>query len=141
MSTEAYEIQLVPSETDWDYHACLLATITGLPRLEVYNKFPEKLQKLDGWRGSYFGEAARALGFNTNPRFIKFDPLTPWPCILRVQVPDAWGWKGKWWALVYNQGVVYNVNGHPAETQYQHWLEDNPGCRITSMLQIWISDL
>jgi hypothetical protein len=141
MSTQSYEIELVRSETDSDYHISMLATVTGLPKQEIWEKLPEHLKKANSWRGSSFGEVARLLGYNTNLRFIKFDPETPWPCILRVQVPDEWGWKGKWWALVYNQKVVYDVHNRPALRYIEHWLDEHPGCRITSMLQVWISDL
>jgi len=140
MSTQAYEIELVCSETDSDYHLALLATITGLEKQEIFGKLPAELTRAKSWRGRSFIEAACAVGFNVNPRFIKFDPATPWPCIMRVHVPDAWGWKGCWWALVYNQGIVYDVStGNPHSLEW--WQRHYPGCRITSMLQIWISDL
>ncbi|RSK50087.1 hypothetical protein [Hymenobacter rigui] len=140
MSAQPYEIELVASETDTDYHESLLATITGLPKAEIREKLPQDLSGGGGWRGSSFPRVARLLGFNVNPRFIKFDPATPWPCILRVQVPEHWGWKGKWWAVVYNQGTVY-LPDQGVRGSLNQFLSLYPGCRVTSMLQIWISDL
>jgi hypothetical protein len=144
MSTEHYEIELVRSETEHDYHVSMLATITGISKEEIYERLPATLTRAKSWRGRNFIEAARGLGFNVNPRFIKFDPATPWPCILRVQVPDAWDWKGCWWALVYNQGYVYNGAGGEDDwhcCSLKNFLAANPGCRITSMLQIWMPSL
>ncbi|RSK29861.1 hypothetical protein [Hymenobacter metallilatus] len=140
MSAQPYEIELVASETDTDYHEALLATITGLPKAEIREKLPEPLRQAKGWRGSSFGEVARLLGYNTTPRFVKWDPATPWPCILRVKVPEHWGWKGCWWALVYNQSEVYDVARNQSYS-LEHWQRIYPACRVTSMLQIWISDL
>ncbi|WP_426491085.1 hypothetical protein [Hymenobacter sp. 102] len=140
MSAQPYEIELVASETDTDYYEALLATITGLPKAEIREKLPQDLSGGGGWRGSSFPQVARLLGYNTTPRFVKFDPATPWPCILRVQVPEHWGWKGKWWALGYNQGRVYDVASGD-HYSFKNWQLAYADCRVTSMLQIWISDL
>lgn len=143
MSTQPYELELVAATDSLDYRACFMATLTGLPKEEVAERLPQ-LINMNSWGGRHFVEAAGLLGYNTNPRFVKFAPETPWPCVLRVQVPDAWGWKGKWWALIYNQGRVYNVSGFNDEwheCSFANFKTAYQDCRITSMLQVWISDL
>jgi hypothetical protein len=134
MSRPAYEIELVASYGD-DYQESLLATVTGLPKHEIWERLPEHLKKPGGWRGQSFIEVARLLGYNCNRQFIPFDARTPWPCILRIQVPYM---KSNWWALAYANGAVYD----PWQESIV-WLDDfvrfNPEHRITSMLQIWIS--
>jgi hypothetical protein len=131
--SKAYEIELVVSHGA-DYTESLLATLTGLPKHEIWERLPEHLKERGSWRGSSFVEVARLLGYNCNKQFIRFDACTPWPCILRCQVPWL---KSKWWALVYANGAVYD----PWQ-QSVTWLDDfvrfNPEASITSMLQIWI---
>ena len=131
--TQPYEIELVASGPD-DYHVSLLATITGLPKIEIAERLPEHLREREGWRGQSFVEVARLLRYNCNRQFIPFDARTPWPCILRAQLPWL---KSNWWSLIYNQGAVYDPwNG------WVQWFDDfvrnNPEAHITSMLQIWI---
>jgi hypothetical protein len=131
--SKAYEIELVVSHGG-DYSESLLATVTGLPKHEIWKRLPEHLKKLGGWRGSSFVEVARLLGYNCNRQFIPFNARTTWPCILRCQLPHI---KNGWWALAYANGAVYN----PSDSSVV-WLDDfirwNPEVRITSMLQIWI---
>ncbi len=144
MSEQPYEIELVRCKGE-DWVESMLATITGLTKKEIRRKLPAEMQKPGGWRGSWFPRAARLLGFSTTDKFRKWDAGTPWPCVMRVQVPEAWGWKGRWWALIYNQGLVYSVNAHqyvpstPGVSTLAEWQEMFPGCRVTSMLQIWMS--
>ena len=143
-SEQPYEIELVKCNGQ-DWAESMLATITGLSKKEVRAKFTPDMRKRGGWRGSYFPQIARLLGFSTTDKFRKWDPGTPWPCIMRVKVPEAWGWKGRWLALVYNQGLVYSVMGHrciprmPGVSTLAEWQEAHPDCRVTSMLQIWMS--
>lgn len=133
-----YEIELVASTSEHDWHEAQLATLTGLSKAEVYEAMPAEYRGKDSFRSRGYIDCARALGFNTNQRFIKWDPKTPWPCIMRVQVPDEWGWKGRWWSLIYHDGMVYDVSCPPHERCFQLWQRDNPGCRVTSMLQVWM---
>jgi hypothetical protein len=137
--SQPYEIELVASQSEHDWHESMLATLTGLPKEEVYERLPEKYRKPGKWGGQGYVHSARALGYNCNPRFLKFDPATPWPCVLRVQVPDSWGWKGCWWALIYHQGEVYDVADGGHTQTLTNWQSEYPDCRITSMLQVWMS--
>ena len=151
MSEQPYEIELVEFDPDSLYacerHLVTYATLTGLDRDEIWQRWPEALRKDGGWGGRKHVEAALALGFNTNPKFKKFDPETPWPCILRVQVPKHWGWKGCWWRLIYHQGQVYNPTSADSDPNCSGWsmlsIKEFEArykmCRITSMLQVWMS--
>lgn len=134
MSREPYEIELVASHGG-DYLESLLATVTGLPKAEIWARLPEHLQKPGGWRGSSFVEVAQLLRYNCNRQFKPFDARTPWPCILRCQSPSI---KSGWWALAYANGAVYD----PWRESIT-WLDDfvrfYPEVKITSMLQIWIA--
>lgn len=135
MSSQPYEIELVASTRADDYQVALLATITGLPKSEITEQLPAHLRTKGGWRGQSFIEMARLLKYNCNRQFKPFDTRTPWPCILRCQVPSL---KTGWWALIYNQGLVYDP-----WNEWVQWFDDfirnEPEVRITSMLQIWIS--
>lgn len=138
---EPYEIEFVRARSHCDSREAMFATLTGLSKAEIGTRWPAHLLK-DSWPGRNFIEAARSLGFNCNPRFVPFKKDTPWPCVLRIQVPGSWGWgKGNWWALLYHQGKVMDVltrdgwGGMPLkrfEKEYRM-------CRITSMLQVWMS--
>ncbi len=137
MSIKPYEIELVTASSEWDFHESLLATITGLPKSEIWAKLPEHLQKANSWRGHSFIEVARLLGYNCNRRFVEFDAKTPWPCILRCQTPDI---KNGWWALAYANGQVYDVYGRPHAQWFDDFMRRYPELKITSMLQIWVSE-
>jgi hypothetical protein len=134
--SQAYEIELVTSNGH-DYWESLFATLTGLDKVEVWNRLPANIREARSWGGANFVQAARALGFNCNPRFIKFDPATPWPCILRCKPVDK---ECRWWySRVYHQGSVYQVGGQrPLIQKLEYFLRDNPQFRITSMLQVWM---
>lgn len=133
---QSYEIELVPMASEHDWHESQLATLTGLPKQEVSERLPEKYRKVGSWGGQGYVQCARALGYNCNLRFIKFDPTTPWPCIMRVQSPEI---KNGWWALIYHQGQVYDVAWPPHRQPLAAWQAAHPDCRITSMLQVWMS--
>jgi hypothetical protein len=147
MTTEPYEIEMVLSEPEdsdvaygeVDFLLALMATVTGLSKVEIMSRLPAEYTKVGSWGGQGFVKMARLLGYDANPKFRKFDPLTTWPCILRVKVPSCWGWKGKWWALVYNQGTVYNVAYPGWQGSLARFQKLYRQCRITSMLQVWIS--
>lgn len=137
MTTQAYEIELVTASSQHDFHESLLATITGLPKHEIFERLPEHLQVANSWRGHSFVEVARLLGYNCNRRFIEFDAKTPWPCILRCQVPTI---KNGWWALAYANGKVYSVYEWPHVQWFDDFMRYNPELKITSMLQIWMGE-
>jgi hypothetical protein len=138
MSEQPYEIDLVKCETDdgTDWHESQLATLTGLPKEEIRRRIPKEYWGKKRWRSRGYIDCARAMGFNCNPRFIKWDATTPWPCIMRVQTPEI---KNGWWSLIYNQGIVYDVWNWPHMRELSRWQAEHPECRITSMLQIWMS--
>lgn len=83
MASLPYEIELVPSKTNNDYLLALMATVTGLPKHEIFEYLPPALQIPHGWSGTSFIDVVRLLGYNCTRRFIPFDARTPWPCLLR----------------------------------------------------------
>jgi len=89
--------------------------------------------KQGGWRGKDFINLFNVLGFNCNHRFIKFDPKTEHPCLMRSKIFNV---SSFWEVCVYYNGICY-VPGHGKYTldEYQDTFKD---LKITSMLQVWI---
>lgn len=158
MSTPKYEIEHVgPVEPEREC-AALIAMLTGLDCDEVWSRLPERLQKNCGWYGRDFVATFQQLGYDCSPRFIKFDPDTKYPCLLRFgPSPRGLVWRRNrkrretgdptaqlterekhWWSgWVYYDGLVY-------EPRYEGpWLFHTmpKDVRVTSMLQVWLSDL
>lgn len=158
MLSQKYEVEHVQATEPEKECAALIAMLTGLPLEEVWAKLPARLQKHCGWYSRDFSDTFRRLGYDCSPRFIKFDPDTKYPCLLRFG-PTARGlvwrraWKRRetgdptaqlterekhWWNVwVYYDGLVY-------EPRYSGpWLFHtmDKGVRPTSMMQVWISDL
>lgn len=115
----------------------LFSTLTGLDPQDISPHMKDR------FRGSDFIRIFRELGYNTNPRFCKFDPDTPYPIVLRCKEKQ----ESSWYCLVYHQRKIYNpwsnevislddrskvrkMNGKYFITFY--------GLKITSMLQVWI---
>lgn len=134
MSEQPYEIEMVRS-CGWDYWESMYATLTGLPKHEVWEKWPDSLRLAGSWGGQDFVRAARALGFNCNVRWVKFDPETPWPCILRLQDTTL---KSGWRSRLHHQGNVYHVDSGIIQP-LEKFLFNCQHLRITSMLQVWMS--
>lgn len=158
MLSEKYEIEHVQVAEPEKACAAMVAMLTGLPLDEVWAKLPARLRKNDGWYSRDFIDTFRGLGYDCSPRFVKFDPDTRYPCLLRFG-PTARGlvWRRArkrretgdpeaqlterekhWWNVwVYYDGLVY-------EPRYTGpWLFHTMGkdVRPTSMMQVWISDL
>lgn len=124
-------------------HESMIGTLTGLPLediLKVTSKMPE------AWSGQMYIKVLRKLGFNTNNRFVKFDPETPYPCIIRMKSHNPK--DPNWYAAVYNDGTLYNQDQErDFEREMRHvlgkyftktWQVDNIILRVSSMLQVWI---
>jgi hypothetical protein len=102
----------------------LVKILTGLSYEEIKTAAPDK----EAWNGQDFIKTFYKLGFNTSERFIKFDPATDKPCIMRT----TWYTKKNWGAFIYNNGLVNNYY------TLDMWKDAFPEIRITSMLQVWI---
>lgn len=60
------------------------------------------------WSGQTYVKVFQNLGFNTNARFVKFDPTTPYPCIMRCRNHL----KGYWLLFLYHDGIIYDLHGN-----------------------------
>lgn len=130
-----YEIEIVnfeQSEQDCARYwaESEIATLTGLGLEEI-------LQVTAGatrYYGQWFVQTFRKLGFNTNPRWVKFDKNTEHPCMMRCKIPHD---KHHWAGFIYYDGHIY----HPdyGKLTWAKWNECWPNYRVTSMLQVWIS--
>jgi hypothetical protein len=122
-------------ELDWqryyepDTRVNAIGILTGHDTDEILAVCP----KTAGWKSASFKGAFHALGFNTNPRFIAFDPDTEYPCLMRFKDSQVTG--NYWYCMVYYQGMVY---GDGRRFSFNWWVDNHPTCRITSMLQVWI---
>lgn len=105
-----------------------IAILTGLPIEEI----TEAATAGDRWAPRDFVKTFAKLGFNTSERFIKFDPQTDKPCIIRMPDPKD---KSHWYGAVYYNGWVYT--GKSQRYSLKVFLEGQ-GLRATSMLQVWI---
>ncbi len=132
-----YEIESV-RWPDLGGHAETIGTLTGLEKHEV----AAAIKNLpDSWGGQLYIKVFRKLGFNTNPRFVKFDPETKWPCIMRFQSRN----KGHWYAMVYYdhhlyfEGCKINWEQHVRKLYGKlFFIDGTVPLKITSMLQVWI---
>jgi len=112
----------------------LVSIFTGIDPYDVYDAQIEvcrlnKKSVSDAWGGQMFVKVFHFLGFNTSDRFIKFDPDTDKPCIMRCIIP---GYHSQWWAFVYQDGIINN------KWTIDQWQARHTNLKITSMLQIWI---
>lgn len=122
--------------------AYLFCTLTGLEKEEVFPFIKDRL------KGSDFKRIFQKLGYNTNDRFISFDPETRYPVVLRLRGRE----KGYWYAFVYSNGHIYDPYNNKVfrlddefyvrkiKGKYfltMSWLYGQP-LRITSMMQVWI---
>lgn len=115
---------------DFDHSAeAIISMLTGLNLSEVCPHV--STQRLTG---SAFKNIIQKLGFNTNQRFIDFNPETKYPCIMRVLQK---GYNNGWYAFVYyNQQVYWGCS--PIVMPFTEFIELYSDCRVTSMLQVWI---
>lgn len=138
-SIPRYEIEIVNFGEGF-YHESTLSTLTGLPFDEVHEAVKATGRK--SWGGQLYIKTLQNLGFNTNPRFIKFNPHTPYPCILRCCNQK----KGYWYVFYYNGGIVYDWKGNSFQLTDNRNVRNfkgsyflkNYGMKVTSMLEVWV---
>lgn len=109
-----------------------IAMLTGLSLDEI-------LQVTAGctrYYGQWWVKTFRALGFNTNERWVKFDKKTVHPCMIRCKIPHD---KNHWAGFIYYDGHVYNPDY--GKLTWSKWNELWPNYRVTSMLQVWIDTI
>jgi hypothetical protein len=75
-----YEIEFVNYGPD-HHNQTAISSLTGLSFEEADQAVKDMKKKC--WGGQTYVKVFQNLGFNTNPRFIKFDSATPYPCIMR----------------------------------------------------------
>lgn len=136
-----YEFKVVQFLENNVTHHDVLCTMTGLDYDDV-DPVVKSINR-ERWSVSLYIKALQQLGFNTNSRFIKFDPDTPYPVIARVPIG---GNKG-WYLFYYYDGILYAENND----QWNIYDDQSIKCikgkwyirfdkvyKITSMLQVWI---
>ena len=118
-------------------HRSLFSTITGLE--------PEEFDHLlkPSMTGKQFINSFRSLGFSTNDRFVKFDPDTEYPVVLRCKGDsDRW-----WYSFMYYDGIIWDPHNNEfyklkdiKDMRYikRRYYFTQYRLRITSMLQVWI---
>ena len=86
------------------------------------------------WYPKMYIAAFRKLGFNCDDRFVKFNPDTDKPCMMRFKRNDIK--ESYWHAFAYYDHKVYLGAGE--WYKFDLFIEANPHFRITSMLRVWI---
>ena len=86
------------------------------------------------WHTSDYILAFQKLGFNCDTRFVKFDPKTDKPCMMRFTRKDIK--DNYWYSHVYYNDKVYFGRGEWC--RFDDFRELNPEIRITSMLRVWL---
>lgn len=128
-------------------HDCfaLVYMLTGYGMNELIERLPQRLHD-KGWYGRDFREVFALLGFDCNPQFKKFDPATPYPCLLRFRPTKreivrrkqaGMKYPNFWDCYVYYDGLVYS----PDEGCVYPLTLFNPAYKITSMMQAWVGEL
>lgn len=116
----------------------LISMLTGHALEDVRGKVPPRLHKGHGWYGRDFIAAFRELGYDCSPKFKPFEIDTPYPCLMRYGPRKPASRKEDWWSVVvYYDGLVYD----PALPEPFALNLFNPDYKITSMLQVWMSNL
>lgn len=138
-----YEIESV-NFGRYMHHENIIGMLTGLPldeintalkKLGIIPPYPYDFKSKDIWNTRDYLNTFHALGFNTNPRFKKFDPETKYPCIMRCKQRGEE--NGYWYGWVYNDNTVYDT--HSQVCTFDQWIEIyKKDYRVTSMLQVWI---
>lgn len=145
--SQKWEIEPVFYNPDDWWHGCyaLVSMLTGHSIEELHNTLPKRYWNAESWYTRDFKAAISLLGFDTNPSFKKFDPQTPYPCLARfrptkrrmVERRQAGKKPDFWDVYVYYDGLIYS----PQEGCVYPLTLFDPGLKITSMLQVWLSDL
>lgn len=127
---EKYGLELVDFGEKY-YMESMIATLTGLDLEDILAVRAHQ----ERWRGGEITQLITDLGYNTNPRFIKFDRNTEFPCLMRSH--DRFIKSGNWYGFVYYDGMV-GCNGYTEFVPWSQFNMDNPNLRVTTMLQVWI---
>lgn len=134
-----YEFKIVNYGRPY-FHESTLSTLTGLEFDDVHS-FVKSIGK-NKWGGQLYIKALQNLGFNTNPRFIKFNPETSYPCILRCRNHE----NGIWYLFYFCNGIIYDCWGtsflltdksQVATIKGSYFLKQYQ-MKVTSMLEVWI---
>ncbi len=134
-----YEFEIVNYGRPY-FHESTLSTLTGLEFDEVHTFVKSTGKKR--WGGQLYIKALQNLGFNTNPRFVKFNADSNYPCILRCRNKE----KGVWYLFYYCNGTVYDCWGnsfeltdksHVATIRRSYFLKKYQ-MKVTSILEVWI---
>lgn len=145
MLSEKYEIEFLGQQEAGHYLFAMVSMLTGYSMNELIERLPQRLHT-GGWYGRDFREVFTLLGFDCTPKFKKFDPATPHPCLLRfrptkrqIVLRKLAGYKRPdyWDVFVYYDGLVYS----PEEECVYPLTLFSPAHKVTSMMQVWISDL
>ena len=127
MISEKYELDW--TRTHDNHHHQIIAVLTSLSIEEIISASP----KSNKWHGRDYVKTFYKLGFNTSERFVKFDPSTDKPCMIRaVEIDNE---RSGWYSWAYydncivDDGVQYSLG---------LWTRYFPQLKITSMLQVWI---
>ncbi len=134
-----YEIEVVCYGPDL-LNQSVISSLTGLDFDEADQAV--KSISLKSWSGKTYIEVFQNLGFNTNPRFVKFDPNTHYPCIMRCRNHV----KGYWYLFLYHDSIVYDIHGNSFRLDDPYnvvkrngsYFLTNYRMKVTSMLQVWV---
>lgn len=134
-----YELEVVSYGPNL-YNQSVISSLIGLDFDEADQAV--KAISCKSWSGQTYVKVFQNLGFTTNPRFVKFDPKTPYPCIMRCRNHV----KGYWYLFLYHDGIVYDLHGNsfhlddPYNVAFRNgsYFLKNYGMKVTSMLQVWI---
>lgn len=133
-----YEVDIVCYGPDL-YNQSVISSLTGLDFDESDKAVKEIKRKC--WDGQTYVKLFQNLGFKTNPRFVKFDPNTLYPCIMRCRNDK----KGYWYLFLYHDSIVYDLHGNSfrLDDPYNVAIRNSSyflklyGMKVTSMLQVW----
>jgi len=133
-----YEVDIVCYGPEL-YNQSVISSLTGI-NFEEADKAVRAINRRS-WSGQTYVKAFQNLGFKTNPRFVKFDPSTPWPCIMRCRNHV----KGYWYIFLYHDGIVYDLYGNsfplddPCNVVNRNgsYFLNHYGMKVTSILQVW----
>jgi hypothetical protein len=142
MLVPKYEIEHVAIEANEGFMSALISMLTGLPMEELRERLDASYYRGGGFYGRDFTRAFRLLGYDCSPKFKKFDPETPYPCLIRYRPTKRemvrLGIRKPWWSVyVYYDGLVYD----PYSPEPWFFNTMYKGYEVTSMLQVWLSDL
>lgn len=134
-----YEIEVVCYGPDL-HNQSVISSLTGLDFDEADQAVKSISRK--SWSGQTYVKVFQNLGFYTNARFVKFDPNSPYPCIMRCRNYV----KGYWYLFLYHDGIVYDLHCNlfrlddPYNVAFRNgsYFLKNYGMKVTSMLQVWL---